>query len=248
MATRAFIPGSNHHRGMTFLEVVFATALFGIVTAAIMGVFSFTVNAIAREQRLLACSEVAHRLIMEYMDDKTKMPDPNKTIEYGPQESKLKFRWEYREDPITLVEPRADVREKGRETPLRSDRFRQVTVHAWLAEGSGGSRIPDEMTPQITLTRMYDPMYLRNPDSFIHMILAEGSRDRFLKEMEGKGEALGNAPAPTRGNRVSVPSGRSGIRPGDAFQRTGPGSGRGQTRGIGRGRGREVSGGSGGKP
>ena len=36
---------------MTFLEVVVATAMFGVVAAAIVGVFSFTVGTQLREQR-----------------------------------------------------------------------------------------------------------------------------------------------------------------------------------------------------
>jgi type II secretory pathway pseudopilin PulG len=203
---------------MSFLEVIFATALFGIVAASILGVFSFTINAMSREQRQLACAEVAHRLIMAYMDDKTEMPDTNKTIEYGPGESPLHFRWEYREDPITLVEPKKDRRLKIRESPIRSDRFRQVTVRAWLAEESGGTLRPEESTPQITLTRMYDPLFMRNPDSFINMVMSPKGQPEFLRGLQGKDELKGNAPAP-RSERFGGRRNRDGIQPRDAFQR-----------------------------
>jgi len=187
---------------MTFLEVVFATALFGLVAASILGVFSFTMNAVSREQKLLACSEVANRLIMAYMDDRTTMPDPSKTVEYGPEERPLKFRWEYREDPITLVEPKQDVRANQTDRPLRADRFRQVTVHVWLSEDSGGSRNPDDTTPQTTLTRMYDPLFLRNPDSFINMVMTPSSQARIISELQGNAPALGNAAAPSRNSNL----------------------------------------------
>jgi len=206
-------------RGMSFLEIIFATALFGIVAASILGVFSFTINAMSREQRQLACAEVAHRLIMAYMDDKTAMPDTSKTIEYGPAESPLKFRWEYREDMIALVEPKEDRRLKIRESPVRSDRFRQVTVRAWLSEESGGTVKPEESTPQVTLTRMYDPLFMRNPDSFLNSIFSTSGQRVFIEDLQGKGQLRGNAPAPDRSQGASRSRRDSGIRPRDAFQR-----------------------------
>lgn len=212
-------------RGMTFLEVVVATAMFGVVAAAIVGVFSFTVGTQLREQRMLACAEVANRLVLSYLDDKTKMPDPNKTLEYGPGETPIKFRWEYREDAVSLVENSSDARDKNRApSPLRGDRFRQVTVHVWLAEESGGSRSPGAGTPEFTLSRMFDPLYPRNPDSFMEMMLSPTGRTQFFDVMQGKYSNSGNAPQIQRGSRPVIGGGSGRVRPGDAFGR---GRGRG---------------------
>ncbi len=212
---------------MTFLEVVFATALFAIVASSILGVFSFTVSAVTREQRQLACAEVANRLIMSYMDDPTDMPDPNKTVDYGPAESPLHFRWDYQEDPITFVEPKGDARQRVRESPLRNDRFVQVTVKVWLAETSGGSRVADESTPQIVLTRMYDPTYLRNPDSFMNLLTSPGrGQEWFFKQLQGTTELRNSgreSAGATRGGRLSRGgSGSRGVSPQDAFRRGRP--------------------------
>lgn len=206
-------------RGMTFLEVVFATALFAIVASSILGVFSFTVSAANREQKLLACAEVANRLIMAYMDDPATLPDPGKTVEYGPKESPLTFRWDYQEDPVALVEPRGDARQRVRESPLRMDRFVQVTVKVWLAEDSGGSRRAESGTPQIVLTRMYDPTYLRNPDSFMRQLESGRGIDKLMQALQGKTQLRQGEAGATRG-RVDRSSRQGGVSPRDAFNRS----------------------------
>ena len=73
--------------GITFLEVVVGVALLGIVTAAMLGTINFATGIQLRQARMLACSEVANRLVLEYLDDPTKLPDPGKTVEYGPPEA-----------------------------------------------------------------------------------------------------------------------------------------------------------------
>lgn len=200
---------------MTFLEVVFATALFAIVASSILGVFSFTVSATNREQKLLACAEVANRLVMAYMDDPTKMPDLNKTVEYGPAERPLSFRWDYQEDPVRLVEPKHDARTTVRESPLRDDRFVQVTVKVWLAEDSGGARQPDASTPQVVLSRMYDPAYLRNPDSFMKLLTGAQGLEHYLRVLQGKMN-LREGERPTERGTTRSPRER-GLPPRDAF-------------------------------
>lgn len=213
---------SNSFRnGMSLLEVIVATAMFSVVAAAIVGVFSFTVGTQLREQRTLACAEVANRMVLSYLDDKTKMPDPHKTLEYGPGDTPMKFRWEYREDPISLVENNSDARDKTRSpSPLRGDRFRQVTVHVWLGEESGGGFSPDEGVPQFTLTRMFDPMYLRNPDSSMATMMSPTGRAQFIDVMQGNYSNLGNAPQIQRGTRPVIGGGSGRLRPGDAFGRS----------------------------
>lgn len=203
-------------RGMTFLEVVVATAMFGVVAASIVGVFSFAVGTQVRQQRLLACAEVANRLIISYMDDSTSLPDPNKTVEFGPKDNALKFRWEYREDPLVLVESNSDKRDAASLGPLSNDRYKQVTVHVWLAEESGGSRAPTDTTPQVTLTRMFDPVYPRNPDSFMNMIRNPKGFQGLMDSMQGFNRERGNAAAPSRRSQGSSRHGGS-IRPSEAF-------------------------------
>jgi type II secretory pathway pseudopilin PulG len=220
---------------MTFIEIVVAFALLGIVAAAMFGMMSFATGMQVRGQRMLACAEVANRLMLKYLDDSTTMPTEPKVQVYGPDNAPAKFRWEYHEDPIQLVEANADARDQTRASTLPTDRFLQVTFKVWLSEESGGARFPDESTPCITLTRMLDPLYPRNPDSFMSMLQNPQGFQNFMNQMMGfngattRGNQLGQNGQGNqrgqRGNRAQFGNGGEMVNPNRAF-------GRGQ-RGIG---------------
>jgi prepilin-type N-terminal cleavage/methylation domain-containing protein len=180
------MPGAR--RGMTFLEVICGSAILSIVAAAAFSVFSFVSLSQIREQRHLACMEVANRLMLSYLDNPTSMPDANKVVEYGPAEKPLKFRFECKEEPIRLVEVGAERRGESR-SPLRLDRFKVVRVRVWLSEQSGGGRFADAGVPQATITRMMDPIALRNPDSLANMMSDDRARQRYLEQLVGLSSA-----------------------------------------------------------
>jgi type II secretory pathway pseudopilin PulG len=170
---------------MTFLEVVAAVAMLGIVSAAMFGVFGFVTGTSLRQQRLLGCAEVANRLMLTYLDDPTKMPDSAKPVDYGPETAPSRFRWEYKEEPINIIEAIPEAMDLSRASPFPKDRFRQVTVRVWLSEESGGSRFADDSTPTATLTRLVDPLYPRNPDSFMNMLQDPQAFKDFMGTMMG---------------------------------------------------------------
>ena len=214
--------------GMTFLEVVAAMALLGVVTASLFGVFGFVTGGQLRQNQQLAAAEVANRLMLQYLDEPTKMPDTSTLMEYGPPEHPAKFRWEYTEQPVAFVEVMGDARETTRSSPLSPDRFRQITVRAWLAEESGGSRVPDVSTPVVTLTRLVDPMFPRNPDSFMNMLQDPAGFEQYMQQMmgfQGGVTTRGNVAQPNtpqRGPRGNGQFGQGQMRPGQAFQQGGP--------------------------
>jgi type II secretory pathway pseudopilin PulG len=187
-------------RGMTFLEVVFGAALVVMIGATVTGLFTYITSTQRREQRMLACAEVANRLMLNYLDNPAAMPDPNKVVEYGPPESPAKFRWEIKEERIELEEARPEGRDTAREGPLRRDRMKQVTIRAWLSELSGGSQRPDGSTPQVTLARMIDPLALRNPDSTENMLKDPAAYQKWFEAMMGF----------TQGQTVMQPQGTAG--------------------------------------
>ena len=170
---------------MTFLEVVAAMAMLGMVAASLVGVVSFVSGSALREQQQLACAEVANRLLLQYLDEPTKMPDNSKTVEYGPPERPAKFRWEYTEQPVRFQEANPEARDQTRTQPLSPDRFNQVTVRVWLSEDSGGSRVPEVSTPMATLTRILDPVMPRNPDSYMNMLQDPQGFQRLMEQMMG---------------------------------------------------------------
>lgn len=227
MTTRRSSPVSSarrgSRRGMTFLEVVIATAMLGLVASAAFGVFNFITSAQWREQRRLGATEVANRLIMQYLDNPTGMPDPSRTVDYGPEEAMSKYRWEYSEDPVVLVEAAPENRDQTRSSPLPPDRFKQVSVRVWLSEYSGGTRFPEPSTPSAILTRMVDPVMPRNPDSYMRMLNDPRGFEEIMRQLMGISAGAGRGGSATtrngglQGDGTRATRGRSAISPSNAF-------------------------------
>ncbi|MFN0134056.1 MAG: type II secretion system protein [Phycisphaerales bacterium] len=207
-------------RGMTFLEVVFASVLLALVAGSMFAAFAFIFTSQAREQARLGAFEVANRLILSYLDDSTKMPDSNKTLDYGPPEALQRFRWQYKEEPLTLYEVAGENRDQSRQSPLSNDRFKRVTVRVWLSEYSGGSPNFEGTSVQATVTRMLDPIAPRNPDSYMNMIQSPEGLQKLVEQLMGTNQS-GNVV--TRGGLPGAGQNRQGIRPGEAFNRGGQG-------------------------
>jgi type II secretory pathway pseudopilin PulG len=179
-------------RGLTFLEVVLSTVLVGVIAASLLTLFGFINSTQRREQRYLAAAEVANRLMLNYLDNPAAMPDPGKVIEYGPPDNPAKFRWSYDELPVRMYEARPEARDETRAGPLKRDRMKLVTVRVWLSEYSGGASQSGDTVPGIVLTRLIDPLALRNPDSMDNMLKDSAAYQRWLEAMMGftQGQAV----------------------------------------------------------
>ncbi len=167
---------------MTFLECVAATALLGLASASLFGVFNFAVTNQTRQQQRLAAAELANRLVLMYLDDPISMPEPTKVLEYGP----YLYRFEIREQPLTITEAEPDGRDRSRPSPLPLDRFTEVTARVWLSERSGGTRDGSGGAPQASLTRMFDPLAFRNPDSIEAQFKDPIRWQRYMERLMGR--------------------------------------------------------------
>jgi type II secretory pathway pseudopilin PulG len=201
-------------RGMTFLEVVAATAMLGLIGAAIFSTFSFVLGTQARERQRLAAMEVANRLVIAYLSDPTKMPDPKKLLDYGPPDRSMKFRWQYIEEPIQVVEAVPDGRDTTRQSGLSPDRFMCVRVKVWLSEQSGGAEVADGWVPQAELWRMLDPTGLRNPDQVNQLMSNSDAMRSFVNSMmgtsnRGSGSGVTFSGSPCGRRETSVSAGRA---------------------------------------
>lgn len=172
---------ATSRRGLTFLECVAATALLGIAAASLLSVVSFAAGAQAREQQKLAAAELANRLVLMYLDDPLGMPKPGSLLAYGP----TFYRWEYAEQPATLTEAVPEGRDPNRPVTLPLDRFTQVSVRVWLSEKSGGSMNGSGGEPSATLARVFDPFYLRNPDSMALILKDPSRQQRYMEQLMG---------------------------------------------------------------
>lgn len=166
---------------MTFLECVAATALLAMVASSIFGVFGFVVSSQTRQLQRLASAELANRLVLMYLDDPISMPEPTKTLEYGPH----LYRFEFREQPLALTEAVPEGRDRNRPSPLPLDRFTEVSVRVWLSEKSGGTIDGSGGVPQATVSRMFDPLAFRNPDSIEAQFKDPVRWQRYMERLMG---------------------------------------------------------------
>lgn len=145
---------------MSMLEVVFAVATLALITAAGFASIDFVMRLNLREQQRLGAAEVANRLLITYLDDEKSLPSEFNTISYG----EFSYRYRKSRTKFSVIEARPSEAPAGGSRPLSLDRFQQITVRVWLSEETGGS-FDGTGAPSVTLTRLLDPVALRNPDS-----------------------------------------------------------------------------------
>lgn len=172
-------------RGMTFLEVVLASALLGIVAMGVFGALNYLVLQHKRAEQLTGAAEVANRVVVMFLDNPDAMPSNGQPIPYG----RHRYRWTYDAGPISVIDPNAT---EGQPSPLTLDRLQELTVTVWLHEDSGGASAPGPSTPGLTVRRMLDPAATRNPDSMARAI----DDGRLLRGLQG-------GPEPRRGGSES---------------------------------------------
>jgi type II secretory pathway pseudopilin PulG len=176
---------SRARRGISFLEVVFATVILALTVATMAA----TVNAISgqqgRSRDLLNCAELANRLVIQYLDDRKALPSEDLTLPYGDDE----FRWKM---SVTRVESTLDPTVErnleefqNRQSGASPDRLKKVVITVWLSEKSGGSYLANQGAPQSTLVRVVDPYAFmrRSPDSLQNLM--ENGTDELLNQLLG---------------------------------------------------------------
>jgi hypothetical protein len=155
--------GVRHaRRGLTLVETTCAVAFIGIVLAFVMSALSLVMGEQTRLRQKLAAAELANRLIISYLDDETSLPQEGRPIEYAGE----RYRWTMRETPAQLVHANIERGEKLQsQNSLAADRMQVVTFNVWLSEESGGARDPEPGVPSIVLSRLMDPLAMRNADA-----------------------------------------------------------------------------------
>ncbi len=184
-------------RGLTFLEVVLSVVLLVVVTAMVMQAINSMLAAQVIHRQRLGAAELANRLTLQYLDDKRSMPARGLPVVYG----RDRYRWEHDERPVTINPARPEAVQARNASTQTLNRIISVTVRVWLGEESGGSYAYDPMVPGYVLSRVVNPVALRNPDSI----------DKMLKDPEAYREFLaaltGNAPTPADTRTPPSPKG-----------------------------------------
>ncbi|RMH26722.1 MAG: hypothetical protein D6692_08670 [Planctomycetota bacterium] len=177
--------------GVSFLEAILGVVLLGLVTASLAGAVSFMHKSEARLTRKLAASELANRLILQFIDDRESLPSRALPIEYGPD----LYRWSLEEQP---VEFQMETQGTGADTGgvgggVSLDRVRYVVVRVWLAYESGGSQTFSADVPHATLTRLVDPLAFSNPDSLQTLLEQPDGIERLMQLLMQLEDGTGGA-------------------------------------------------------
>lgn len=159
-------------RGLTFIEVVVATGILAGLATMIVGTLSFMENATLRQKHRLNATEVAHRVICQFLDDPDKLPDKNLPIQQGEHLYRFILR-----DEILVTEDSGteglrqgqgrNVTQMDPQEQLRS-MLGRVTVQVYLDE-------PDNPiatdAPMAELVRVYGTLSLADEDAIMKRLL-----------------------------------------------------------------------------
>lgn len=184
------IPQSR--RGATLIEAVLATVLLGMVGATLASAVSYMNASQRRMQQRLGASELANRLMLQYMDDQDAMPNKTLPIEYDID----LYRWTLDVEPVefSMAEPAVEDDAGDFGSGINFDRIRLVSIRVWLSEESGGGRGFTNEYPNAQLTRLIDPLALSNPDSLQTMIDSPGGIERLFERLMQLDPGAGGSP------------------------------------------------------
>lgn len=158
--------------GLTMLEVVFAMALLGLVATTSMAALSYVHKSHAREQKTLAASEIASRLILMYIDDPESPDKEGDLIEWINGE-KYRYKLDHGTVNITSAVPAPS---DSASNVIGLDSIHMVKVRVWLSEENGGSVSFNTKAPHAVLSRLIDPMSaITRPDSQERMLQKYGA-------------------------------------------------------------------------
>lgn len=184
-AARRSPRGRSSERGVTLLEVVFATVVLALAIATMASTVGAISSQQGRSQHLLGAAELANRLIIQYLDDEQSMPSEALTVPYGDDE--YRFRLSVTRVQSTLD---ANIARAIEEVPTTQngplpDRLKKIVVTVWLSEKSGGSYTINNGAPQQSLVRIVDPLALhrRPPESIQNLV--ESGADRIMSRIMG---------------------------------------------------------------
>lgn len=186
---------------MTFLEIVFAVTLLGILAATLLGAANFMLSRQKHEQRTLAAAEIANRLILQFLDDPAGLPSASDPVGYGEDQ----FRWTKDEYPLTFIQAKeVPISMEGRQPP-RFDKLKVVKVRVWLATASGeGPGSPG--IPHAEISRMYDSAQIfRNPDTLKHILSSEEGQRRLRESATGVSPSPSPPPRSSPAERPAIP-------------------------------------------
>ena len=154
----------TNQSGLTILEVVVAVAMLAGMASIILGAVSLMENVVVRDRHRLNATEVAHRVIVQLIDDHTWVDrQPARRVKQGDYYYDFDYRVDVLYQEKGLDEAGNDTPSNRRSTRVASESSVEerlkaqiheisVTVYLELPDGSRSAR------PAATLHRIYNPV------------------------------------------------------------------------------------------
>lgn len=200
--------GARSRGGVTFLEVVFASAMLGIATSGFVAALGAVETLDALSARRLEAHEVAHRVLLQFMDD------PRSLREDTPYPlGRGVYRYIVRKDvllPEDAESERVSIRKSAHTKtldPLARIKARLTMITVEVFEEEQGRRGTD---PLATLSRIYDPFAdaENDPQTFMQHVVDMFEGDPVMQQMLM--QALPKMGGAGQQGQTGAPAGRSG--------------------------------------
>jgi hypothetical protein len=153
---------------------------------------------------------MSSRLLLQYLDDPTKMPSDTLPVQYGRE----LYRWKLTKTPVELTPAKLDSSDRTSRTGLSLNRLEAISIAVWLSEQSGGASVPELSTPAFTITRLIDPIAdaQRNPNSAARLLADEKRRSDYIARFLGteQGGLMNRGQRPQAGQQQTQRQGQGG--------------------------------------
>lgn len=154
--------------------------LLAMIGASIASVSTFVVGVEERTEKVLGAHEIANRLILQYLDDRTQMPSSSLPLDYG----RFRYRWDIEETSVEVATPGERAGDARRRAAPVRDRVRHLRVRVYESHGPMAQR-GEQL---VELTRLYDTLALaRNPDALDRLTTDPARLRDLINELLGGG-------------------------------------------------------------
>ena len=150
-------------RGLTFIEVVVSLAMLSVFASLVLGSIGYLSRMTERSTDRLQAMELAHRVVVQYLDDQNLVPEPDQYIWQGDTRYRVEIEEKVLQQESTTVEGLSqgtslDIGDVNLQQRVQSMHELSVSVYRWEP------RTPREANvPVVQLTRHYYP-FLQDED------------------------------------------------------------------------------------
>jgi len=168
-------------RGMTFIEVILATAILGSIAVTVIASITLAQKKSALDQERLNATELAHRLLLTYIHvGPNALPPQDAPQAQGAGWYTYTIYEEILEEDVNEREDISIRIPKAYGVVTANDRLSSgivyLTVRVFPAPNQEGLQLNPDF-PLSTLSRIYDPFDVNDPDTLMDVVrkLLEGA-------------------------------------------------------------------------